>query len=60
MIKTLLTIIVLAPFLGFLVNGFNFRNTKVVRSGVVGSVAVLSSFLASLALFSHLWNLPEP
>ena len=60
MIKTLLTILVLAPFLGFLVNGFNFRNTKVVRSGVVGSVAVLSSFLASLALFSHLWNLPEP
>lgn len=48
-----------APILGFLINGFNFRSKNYKLAGTVGTLAVATSFVSALALFSKLVSLPE-
>lgn len=56
---TLVTIIILAPFLGFLVNGLRYKNHSATVAGVIASAAVATSFIFSIISFFQLMSLPE-
>lgn len=44
----------LAPLLGFLINGWNFRKSNTRVAGIIGTSAIGISFFASLFLFVHM------
>jgi NADH-quinone oxidoreductase subunit L len=56
----LIATLLLAPLLGFLVNGFMFRQKSANLAGVIGTAAAALSFLCSVALYFSLVRLaPE-
>ncbi len=57
--SVLLSILLLAPFFGFLFNGLRFKSKNVQVAGVVGTAMVGISFICSVLLFSQLASLPE-
>lgn len=52
-------LLVFSPLVGFLINGLNFRNKNLKLAGSIATIAVATSFVASIALFSKLVSLPE-
>ena len=46
----LLILIPLLPLIGFLINGIGFRHIPKAAAGLIGSLAALGSFAASLAV----------
>ena len=55
----LVSILLLAPLVGFLINGFRYKSQKYRLAGTVASGAVGISFLSSLLLFNKLLAMPE-
>ena len=55
----ILALLILMPFVGFLVNGFFYRKFDGFVSGVIATGAVFLSFLCSVSLFLRLTTLPE-
>lgn len=55
----ILALLLLAPVAGFLFNGLRFRSHNAVLAGSVATVAVATSFVCGLLLFSQLLSLPE-
>ena len=55
----LVSILLFAPLLGFLFNGFRYRSQNCRLAGIVASSAVGLSFLSSLLLFAELLKMPE-
>src|SRR6476619_5119896 len=49
--KTLILLIPILPFLGFLINGLGRKNLPKGVAGIIGSGTVLGSFIISLLLF---------
>lgn len=54
MITTLFYILFLSPILGFAINGINFRKSNGTIAGIIGTSAVLVSFVAGLLLFKEM------
>lgn len=57
--KTVLAILLLAPLVGFLINGLRFRSKNAQVAGVVATSAIFVSFISSLSLFFKVKALPE-
>jgi NADH-quinone oxidoreductase subunit L len=56
----LIAVLLLAPLVGFLINGFNWRSHNAILAGAIGTAAVAISFGCSLILFFSLKDLaPE-
>jgi NADH-quinone oxidoreductase subunit L len=51
--------LLIAPLIGFAINGLRFRARNAVVAGTIGTGAAVISFLCSLALFRQLLSLPE-
>ena len=56
--QTLLAILLLAPVVGFLFNGLRFRSANGILAGTVATIAVATSFVAAIAFYIQLLNLP--
>ncbi len=54
----MLALIIGLPLLGFLINGFLFRKSDSVLTGMIGSLAVFGSFLISIWYFWSFSKLP--
>lgn len=54
----LFMVLLAAPLVGFLFNGFRFRSHNAVLAGTVATGAAVVSFLCSLILFQNLLSLP--
>jgi NADH-quinone oxidoreductase subunit L len=54
----LLATLILAPFVGFLINGIRYKNPSGNAAGSIASIAALVSFISSLALFIDLVGMP--
>jgi NADH-quinone oxidoreductase subunit L len=54
--QVLFAVLLLAPFVGFLINGLRWKSHNATVAGVVGTLAVFISFLCSLALVSQLFG----
>ncbi|MFK8137420.1 MAG: NADH-quinone oxidoreductase subunit L [Bdellovibrionales bacterium] len=54
-----LALIILAPLVGFIVNGVNFRSKNYKVAGMIGTLAVGLSFVSAVSLFGKLISLPE-
>lgn len=62
MSTTLLILIPLLPLIGFLINGIGFRHIPKGAAGLIGSLAALGSFAASLAVllaFKEAGSVPQ-
>jgi len=59
--NALVAILLCAPLIGFLINGFLVRinNKSAVRAGVIGTLASATSFVCALTLFLNLVSSPE-
>ncbi|MBX7230622.1 MAG: NADH-quinone oxidoreductase subunit L [Bdellovibrionales bacterium] len=57
--QLLLSLLLLAPVLGFFINGFNFSSTKAIAVGTLGTLCSFISFICSLGLVLKLGGLPE-
>lgn len=57
--KTLVAILLLAPLVGFLINGFRFRSKNAVLAGTIATSAVGISFVCAVTLFFKLVGLEE-
>lgn len=57
--KLWMSILLLSPLLGFFANGLRYKSQKANLSGVIATVAVAISFIASLMFFVELLNRPE-
>lgn len=55
---TLMSIILLSPLVGFLLNGFRWKSSNYKLAGVVASGAAILSFFSSVLLFCKLLDLP--
>lgn len=55
-INLVVTLIVLLPFIGFIINGLGFRRLSKGLAGIVGTLAVMGSFLLSLYTFNYFLN----
>src|SRR6476620_11005427 len=53
-------VLVLAPFLGFLVNVFFGKQLGKSASGIIGTLAVVVSFVATLVFFLQLQQTRQP
>jgi NADH-quinone oxidoreductase subunit L len=51
--------ILLPPLIGFLINGFSFKNQNYLRAGILGSFAAGLSFLGTLLAWKSLLSLPS-
>lgn len=58
MVQTLMPVLIFAPLLGFLINGFRFRSRHALLSGSIATGAVAISFIAALLLVFELVGLP--
>jgi NADH-quinone oxidoreductase subunit L len=56
---TLMAILILSPFVGFLVNGFRYKKHNYVVAGSIASLAVFISFAVSILLAVELMGMPE-
>ncbi len=57
--SALISILILSPLVGALINGARFKSHNGVLAGVIASAAMVISFLAALALSLKLGALPE-
>lgn len=57
--ETLIAILLLSPFLGFILNGVRFRSTNYLVAGSIATGAVFISFACAVALFVDLVGLPS-
>ena len=57
--KAILSILLLAPLIGFLINGFRFKSKDYKTAGIIGSGASIISFICSLLLVGKLIGLEE-
>ena len=57
--KLLMSILLLAPLVGFLFNGFRFKSDNYKLAGAVATGAAVASFLCSLIMVVQLTGLPE-
>lgn len=58
--QALIAILLLAPLIGFILNGVRFRSTNYVLAGSIGTLAVFVSFICSVLLFLDLTGMaPE-
>lgn len=55
----LFAILLLAPLVGFLINGCNFKSHNALLAGTIATLAAAISFVCSLLLVSQLVALPE-
>ena len=46
----------LAPLMGFLVNGYNFKKSNALVAGIIGTSAIGISFFAAVFLFTQMLN----
>lgn len=53
-------VLVLAPFLGFLINVFFGKSLGKTVSGIIGTVAVAVSFIVTLVLFNQITQTKQP
>lgn len=51
-------LLLFAPLVGFLINGFRFKSHNAKLAGIIASSAMLASFLSAIVLFLQLTNLP--
>lgn len=56
--QVLIAILLLSPFIGFLLNGVRFRSSNYLLAGGVATGAVAVSFACAVALFAELVGLP--
>lgn len=56
--EILIAILLLSPFVGFLLNGARFRSTNYVLAGSIATGAVAVSFACACLLFAQLLGLP--
>lgn len=56
---TLIAVLILSPLVGFLINGFRYNKHDYKVSGAIASIAVLTSFVSAILLFTELLNLPH-
>lgn len=56
--EILIAILLLSPFVGFLLNGVRFRSTNYVLAGSIATGAVVVSFICACMLFAQLLGLP--
>jgi len=56
--EILIAILLLSPFVGFLLNGTRFRSQHYVLAGTIATLAVAISFVCSIMLFVDLVGLP--
>lgn len=54
-----MTVLLLSPLIGFLINGIQFRSHAGTRAGIIASFATALSFLAAIQIFMKLLSLPE-
>lgn len=54
----LMAVLLLSPFVGFLINGVRFRQPTYKLSGGIATAAVFISFICSIVLFSDLIGMP--
>lgn len=57
--EILIAILLLSPFVGFLLNGTRFKSQNYVLAGTIATLAVFISFVCSIMLFVDLVGLPE-
>ena len=57
--EILIAILLLAPVVGFLMNGLRFRSSNYVLAGSIATAAVFISFISSVMLFTQLVGLPS-
>jgi NADH-quinone oxidoreductase subunit L len=55
----LMSIIVLAPFCGFLINGIGYKKLSANVAGVIATIAAVTSFVVACMLVSMVASLPE-
>ncbi len=55
---SLMSILILSPLFGFLINGFRGKKNNCLVAGTVATIAAGLSFLAALALFNNLVSMP--
>ncbi len=56
--SVLMAILILAPFVGFLINGLRYKKHSANLAGVIATTAVGISFVAAVSLFFELISLP--
>lgn len=56
--KVLFTLLLMAPLVGFFINGLRFRSGNAILAGSIASGAAALSFLASVVLVAQLFQLP--
>lgn len=54
----LMTLLIIAPFVGFLVNGLRYRRHSALVAGTISSLAILVSLVSAVALVADLIALP--
>ena len=54
----LMFVLIIAPVVGFLLNGFRFRSGNCLLAGSIATTSVAMSFASALILFAHLLALP--
>lgn len=58
-VTALVSIILFAPLIGFLINGFSYRNKNAAISGGIATLAILTSFIATVILWNKLLGIPH-
>ena len=56
MIQILITVLLLAPLVGFFFNGWRWSDVRIHLAGAIGSLACMVSFICGLVLFNLLLN----
>ncbi len=56
--QALIAILLLAPLVGFLINGFRFRSQNYVAAGSIATAALVVSFACAVTLFFELVGIP--
>lgn len=54
----LFSILLLSPFVGFLINGLNFKSHNAKLAGTIATAAVVVSFVSAILLVGKLFSLP--
>ena len=57
--QLLIAILVLTPLIGFLINGFGWKQKHGLVPGIIATVAVAIPFLCAVTLFFELVNMPH-
>lgn len=57
--QTLIAVLLLAPLVGFLINGFRYRKHNHIVAGSIATTAVFISFVCAILLFLNLIDMKE-